>query len=187
MTPTEVGGGATGPKRTRTFAEIIAEDLQNRNILEIFLVKIPELRDGAMVPPKPLQVEDLGELIFDVIKLEPQSCLGVDLFTGRYDTKEIKLKPNVDPTPYLTLESPITFKSHDVIVRKQRCNITRVTFKNVPFVVPDEEILHLCIHYGKPVSNVIYEKMFNKAIRGCMGATRYVDMELDPGKQFEHY
>ena len=140
-----------------------------------------------MVPPKQLTVEDMGELIFDIIKVDPAVCLGVDLFTGRYDTKEIKLKPHIDPTPYLTLESNIPFKGHEVSVRKQRCNVTRVTFKNVPFIVPDEEILHLCNHYGKPVSDVKYEKMFNKAIKGCLGATRFVDMELDPGKQFENF
>ena len=58
-------------------------------------MKIPELIDGEMVPPKPLTVEDIGQLIFDIIKIDPATCEGVNLFTGRYDTKEIKLKPNV--------------------------------------------------------------------------------------------
>lgn len=146
MTPTKVGGGNTGPKRTRTFAEIIADDLQNRNIVEIILEKIPEYRDGVPVAPKALTVEDQGELIFDVMKVDPSSCLGVNLFTGRNDTKEIKLKPNVDPTPYLTTESLITFKSHYVTVRKQLSNVTRVTFKNVPFNIPDEEIYPAPVH-----------------------------------------
>ena len=187
MTPTQVGGGKNGQRKTRTFAQIIADDLQNRNIIEIILEKIPEMKEGEMVPPKPLTVKDLGELIFDTIKLDPASCLGVNLFTGRYDTKEIKLKSNFDPNPFLTQGSPIVFKGHYVTVRKQRCNVTRVTFKNVPFNVPDEEILHLCIHYGKPVSDLQYERMANKAIKGCLGATRFVDMELDPGKQFENF
>ena len=107
--------------------------------------------------------------------------------TGRYNTREVKLKPNVDPGPFLTLDSPITYKNHDVTVRKQLSNVTRVSFKNVPFNIPDEEILHLCDRYGRPMSDVNYEKMANRAIKGCPGATRFVDMELDPGKQFENF
>ena len=79
------------------------------------------------------------------------------------------------------------FKSHGVTVRKQLSNVTRITFRNVPLNIPDEEILHLCDHYGKPISDVKYEVMANKAIKGCHGASRYVDMELDPGKQFENF
>ena len=90
-----------------------------------------------MMPPKALTIEEQGELIFDIIKIEEHSIQGVDLFTRRFDTKEIKLAAHIDPTPYL-MESPISFRGHDVFVRKQRVNVTRVTFKNVPFIVPDE-------------------------------------------------
>ena len=72
-------------------------------------------------------------------------------------------------------------------VRKQRQNIVRVTFKNVPLNVPDEEITNLCNSYGKPVSKVNYEKLNN--IRGLQltGSNRFVDVELEQGVSFENY
>ena len=78
--------------------------------------------------------------------------------------QEIKLKSKVDPAPYLH-SVPFTFKGHNVTVKKQTAGVTRVTFKNVPFNMPDEEILHLCSSVGKLVSgNVELERMNNKAI-----------------------
>ena len=91
-------------------------------------------------------------MIFDILKINPDDCQGVALVTSRYDTKEIKLKQEVDPTIYLT-SAQIQFKDHDVTVSKQTTNITKVTFKNVPFNIPDEEIINLCSCYGEPVNN----------------------------------
>ena len=64
------GGGNTGPRRNRIFAEITADDLRNRNIMNVILEKIPEYRDGVSVTPKPLNIEDQVELIFDVMKVD---------------------------------------------------------------------------------------------------------------------
>ena len=94
------------------------------------------------------------------------------------------MKQNVDPTPYLTSESPITVKGHYVTVRKQHSNVTRVIFKHVPFNIPDEEILHLCIHYGKPVIDLQYEKMAIKAIRVVLGPQGLSTLSLSQGSNY---
>ena len=66
--------------------------------------------------------------------------------------------------------------------------MTRVTFKNVPLNVPDEEIIHLCKSYGVPLDNKVnWEVLTNNKNRGMVGSTRYVDMELAKGAAFENY
>ena len=57
----------------------------------------------------------------------------------------------------------------------------------MPLNVPDEEILNLCNSYGKPVSQVKYEKYHNIRGQGLTGATRFVDVELEQGVSFENY
>jgi hypothetical protein len=99
--------------------------------------------------------DDLGELIFDIIKIDPRDCIGFDYNTGRYDTRQIKMKPSIDNSAYIT-STPIIFKDHSVTVQKQLSNITRVTFKNALLNVPNEEILHLCRSYGNPLDNKVH-------------------------------
>ena len=114
----------------RSFAQIIEQEQTSRNILEINIYKI---KANPSNPPRNLTFDDLGELIFDILKINPDDCLTFDYSTGRYDTRHIKLKPSVDLTPYITSPtSPITFKEHEVKVRQQQKNITRVQFQNVP-------------------------------------------------------
>ena len=135
---------------------------------------------------KQLTFEDLGEFLFDILEIKPEECISFNFTSGRYDLREIKFKPGIDTSPYLRL-TPIAFKDYDITVRKQRQNIVRVTFKNVPLNVPDEEILNLCNSYGKPASQVNYEKLHNIRGLGLTGATRFVDVEMEQGVSFENY
>ena len=89
-------------KKNRTFAEIISDDLRDRNIIEIIFTKIAQINsDRESVAPKQLSIEDQGEFIFDVLKIEDKSIKGVNLFTNKKDTKEINLEAHIDPTPSL--------------------------------------------------------------------------------------
>ena len=174
------------PRRLRNFAEILNEEQHHRNILEVKLVRNSETINGELVKSKTLTEADLSEFFFDIIKLKMEDCEGIALRTYRYDTKEIKLKRGTDPTPYLTT-SPISFKGHEITIKKQMNNLTRVTFKNVPFNIPDEEIIHLCQKYGEPLdNNVIYERPTLNS-RGVPGSTRFVEMKMNPGTQFENF
>ena len=135
---------------------------------------------------KQLNFEDIGEFLFDVLEIKPEDCITFNFSSGRYDQREVKFKPDIDTSPYMRL-TPVDFKDHSISVRKQRQNIVRVTFKNVPLNVPDEEILNLCNSYGKPVSQVNYERLHNIRGRGLTGSTRFVDVELEQGVSFENY
>ena len=187
VTPPGVGDSIKKPKQMRPFHQILAEEKASRNILEIKLTKMNVETEGVMGKATSIRFEDVSVLIFDVIAVKPEHCLGVALSTTRYDTKEVKLKPGVDPTQYLTKDTPIIFKDHQVEVTTQSSSITRVTFKNVPFNIPDEEIINLCKCYGEPLDNLIHYEKPSRATRGVSGSTRFVNMRMLPGKQFENY
>ena len=171
----------------RSFSKIIEDEQKNRNIIELQITRLStEDEHGVMNRAKQLTFEDLGEFLFDILEIKPEECISFNFTSGRYDLREIKFKPGVDTSPYLRL-APIAFKDHDITVRKQRQNIVRVTFKNVPLNVPDEEILNLCNSYGKPASQVNYEKLHNIRGLGLTGATRFVDVEMEQGVSFENY
>ena len=172
----------------RSFAQIVEDEKRDRNILEISIQKPkPSDDDPEAARIKPITFDDLGELIFDVLKINASDCLSFDYNTGRYDCRQIKFKPGISLDPYVTT-TPISFKDHLVTTQKQLNNIVRVTFKNVPLNVPNEEIINLCNCYGKPVDNkVTYETLTNARNKGHTGSTRYVDMEFQPNVSMENY
>ena len=158
VTPSRMGDSCKTVKKMRTFQEILAEENDKRNIVEIKLEKVMVDNGGVMEKAKSISPEDVSILFFDKIGFKPEDCFGVALSTTRYDTKEVKLRAGVDPTPYISMD-PFYFKDHKVEVRLQSGSITRVTFKNVPFNIPDEELINLCECYGEPVNNFVqYEK-----------------------------
>ena len=185
-----VKNSSGGPTNMRSFAQILEQEKKDRNILELRITKI---RTEEALPPNynynsnNMSAEDIGELLFDILKLNPSHCLAYDYNTGRNDTKQVKLKPGIPVTDILA-QSPLVFKDFNVVVSQQRLNITRVTFKNVPLNVPDEEIIHLCLAYGRPLENKVqYEVLRNSRNKGHTGSTRFVDMELFEGSSFNNY
>ena len=175
-------GASDAPMRLRSYEEIIADAKSNRNILEINLKK----NSSDEVRPSNLTFDQLGELLFDKLKLKSEDCLRVNFSSHRYDTREVILKPTVDLSPYIMEIDD--FYGHSVISKRQSSKVTRVSFRNVPLNVPDEEIVHLCSFYGKPVNNSVeYEKIVNDKWGVLQGSTRFVDMELSPGARFMNY
>ena len=65
---------------------------------------------------------------------------------------------------------------------------TKISFRNVPFNIPDEEIIELCKCYGSPINNKVhYEKLTNHRNRGMVGSTRFVEMELETGVSMNNF
>ena len=186
-TPEQSGGGQEPlPRKMRSFEEIIADEKKNQNTLIVKLIKIVKFEDGKEVRAPSLIMEDIGELFFEVLKLEVNDCAGISLSTQRYDTKEINLKPGVEPNKYIT-KSPIEYKGHMVTISQQTIGTIKVTFKNVPWEIPDEEIINLCEVYGTPLNNIVNHEQMPRAYRGLKGPNRSVDMKMTHGKQFENF
>ena len=101
----------------------------------------------------------------DVVKLDVEDCAGLSLSTNRYDTKEINLKPGVEASKYTT-KAPIVFKGHSITISQQQVGTTKVTFKNFPWNIPDEELINLCEVYGTPINNLVSYEQMPRAYRG---------------------
>ena len=179
-----LGGAAGGSNILRKYEEIIAQQKTQRNVLQIKIKKIipygKDPRDPAN-QPKGLNIDDLSKLVFEFINVKFEECHGVDFYTGRYDTREIVFKPEVDTTKYITTE-PLEFKQHEIVIKKMLNEATKVTFRNVPIYVPDEEILHMCGVYGTVQDNKVYwekQRVTTSTKRGILvSPTQYVLMNL---------
>ena len=86
---------ANGPDRRdilkRKYAQIIAEAeevVKSRQTLILKLNKEHDPENSQNVHPN-LNQDDLGFFIFDVLKINPDDVVGLDLYTGRYDTRDI--------------------------------------------------------------------------------------------------
>ena len=90
VAPSREGHGVSGglPIPQRPFSQIITEESASRNIIQLHLRKIPIIENGKTVSPKNITFDQLGEFIFDTLKINPEDCLGLDLTTGLYDTRE---------------------------------------------------------------------------------------------------
>ena len=176
-----------GINNSRSFEQIISEEKKNRNILELHLTKNVTIENNKQVKPKNLTFDELSIFIFDILKIKHQDCIGLDYTTGRYDHREIQLKPGIEVTQYLNGSIPYQFKDHQILVKRQRNNISKVIFRNVPLNVPDEELLNLCVCYGDVVEGVQREKLYNNKDKGMLGSNRTVDVILKDGATFENY
>ena len=140
--------------------------------------------------PKGLTIDDLSEFVFEILNVKFEECIGVDFYTGRYDTREIMFKSEVDTTKYIITE-PMVFKEHEIVTKKMLNDVTKVTFKNVPMYVPDEEIIHLCGIYGTVQNNKVYwekQRVTTSTKRGILvSPIRYVLMNLNNGSMFKNF
>ena len=125
-----------------------------------------------------VDMEVVAEYIFREMKVKPEEIQKIDLNTGRADTKQIVFKNGVDVESYLN-NFPDTYLDYYVTVTKMSQNDKKVTFKNVPAYVPDEEILNLCAVYGEVVGKVEREKVPMTTTNGkfsLTSSTRFVMM-----------
>ena len=112
-------GGRKSPSdsnmKLRSFEEIIQDATNNRNILEIRLQK--NLSDSdPNVKPSNLTYDQLGDLLFDHLKISSEDCLHFNFSTPRYDTREVMLKPGVDLTPFIKVVQD--FYGHTVTTKR---------------------------------------------------------------------
>ena len=114
-----VKNSSGGPPNMRSFAQILEQEKKDRNILEL---RINKMRTEEAPPPtfnsNNMSAEDIGELLFDILKLNPSHCLAYDYNTGRNDTKQVKLKPGI-PVVDILAKSPLEFKGFKVVVSQQ--------------------------------------------------------------------
>ena len=100
------------------------------------------------------------------------------------------MSPNTDLTNALTTDTPKLFRQHEVRVIVISNMATKVTFKGVPILVPNEELLHLCKHDGKLVDNKVNRQVIrlgNDIKHEILNSTRTVQVQLHPGKFLKNF
>ena len=172
----------------KAYADIVKKHKKERNMLEISFVK--EKKQGeAGRANRNVEMEVVSEYLFGTLKINPAEILEVDLNTGKPEVKQILFKPGVDTDKY-TSNFPDSFGDFSVSVNKISSTMKRVTFRNVPSYVPDEEILNLCSLYGEVEGEVKREKMTMKTPNGSVNvatSVRFVMMKMKPGVYFNNY
>ena len=190
-TPPWAGGSPSAGNSfiKRSYSEIIAA-AKSTTSSTLIQFKITKVVTDDVKPPN-LQDSDFGEFLFDFLKIDSKCCLGIDVATGRYDTKELMVKSDTDLTNITTSPStPHLFKQHHIHATALTSQVTKVTFKNVPLYVPDEEILHLCCHYGELTDGVVHKDSITLGIaakHSLPSSSRWVTVRLQPGKTFRNF
>ena len=175
----------------RPYNQIIAESTSTNLpiLLQIHLFKVYN-RDLPDSKPMNLSELHMSQHIFEKLKIPPTCCIELDMQTGRYEKRELLVSPNTDLADALTTDTPKLFRQHEVRVTVISNQATKVTFKGVPISVPNEEILHLCSHYGKLVDGIVYRQIIRLGgnIRPVINnSTRSVEVQLHPGKFLKNF
>ena len=177
--------------RRRSYAQIIKDSNKSNSpfLLQIHLLKI---YDTDIPDSKPMNLSELhmSQLITDTLKIPLANCIKLDSQTGRYNKRELLVKPDTDLTNALTSDTPKSFRQHEIRVTKISNAATKVIFKGVPIPVPDEELLHLCEHYGDLVDKKVTRqtiRLGNDTKHDIMSSTRSVQVRLHPGKYLKNF
>ena len=160
--------------KARNYEEILKEIKDEaKNVLN---VRIEKIRSQEWVPG--LTQEDVEHILFNELKIDVDAVVEVDV-TSRYNFKEIIFKKDHDIVKYQ--RPPFLFKGHMVTAgssAKLR-NMVKITFRNVPRSVPDEELLHFCSKFGHVHDRtVFYGKYFSGNFAGLHNGTRWLNIEL---------
>ena len=79
----------------RVFANLIEKAKNKRNKIKIKFTKLrnsPESDKSARY----IDLETISKYIFTILMIKEEDVLEIDLNSGRYDLKQVLLKPNVD-------------------------------------------------------------------------------------------
>ena len=128
--------GAGNPILRRSYQQII-DDCNSTSAHILIQLKLHKIINPSTPDRKPINLNDsqIGEFLWEFLKLPFDSCLEIDNQTGRYDTREILIKSGTDLTNILTTDTPHHFKDHEISASLINNTASRITFKGVPLGV----------------------------------------------------
>ena len=132
----------------------------------------------------------LGHFLFEMLEIPMTQCLALDFQTGRYNMKEILVRPDTDLTNILTFDKPNPHREHDIWITIISNQSTRVTFQGVPLSVPNEELLYLCSLHGDVKDGVVHTtslRLGGKNKVSLPSSTRWIEVNLTPGNPLKNY
>ena len=200
LTPTP--SGLSGPPRSYAHAvssssnadkeayQALAKNAgTKRNTLSL---STPKPSDPAIRAGRQLLTHDQwANLIFGNFKLQVSDIEGIDFHAGGINTVELKFNEKFDTSSLINTSAD--FEGKSFTFSKQDMGSTKVTFKNVPFAVPDAELIHLVKSYGGKLENdqVDHEKILvnlpNGETKEFEGTTRSVKASFPPNKRLKTF
>ena len=186
VTPTLVGGskaqGVSKKITPKSFQEIITREKEN--VLEITTQMIDPPQNATLVE-KSLTFDDFADFLFDHLKINPEDCSSYTFSQYSNNSKELKFKPSVDISPFI---GSFSFRGHSFVTRRQGNKTVRLTFREVPHFICDEELLNIVKCYGAPTDSVMhYDQSPNPKSRGLVNvSTRHMEMIMG-NKQIPNY
>ena len=170
-------------KVQRPYVQQVEEAMRNRNIIELNLQELNGRGNSI-----PLSETDIAVIFFDMLNIRPQDATRIATRTSSFTTREIELKPTVNAADHLNNGEYFTYKGEWRILATTQCvRWTRVTFRDVPLNVEDEEIVHLCTFYGEVRKKTVMQEQAGAATRGVKKSTRYVDMRFSYGAYLNNF
>ena len=183
----DIASKSRGPSAIiKQFSMMKEASKKERNVLEIRFQ-----RQVGSDANKYVDLETISEYCFTELGLKPELIEAIDLNTGRFETKQIRLKQGVDASKF-TSDFPDTYKGYVISMNgaKKFENI-KVTFRNVPLEIQDEELLNLCKVYGTVDGHIQREavNMTNSRFGKIKltSSTRFAYMRLNSGQSFNNY
>ena len=182
-------GAATASNEEREAYRALAEATKDKR--HLLILKTSKLSTDSGPKKKLLEQTDWAELIFDLCGIKPDDVVGIDFQAGGYNAAEIQLSEEADPSQYVGISKEIKGLTFDI--SKSQENSTKVTFKNVPLSVPDQELLHLVKAYGGKLEKeeVEHEKEQVSSPKGVklevLGTTRCIYATFPPNKRLKTF
>ena len=194
--------GSSGPPRSYAQAASSASNADKQAYQAIaknagsqrntLILSTPKPSDPAIRAGRQLLSHDQwSKLIFGTFKLPLTEVEGIDFHAGGINAVELKFKEKFD-TSHL-INSTANYEGRSFTLSKQEMGSTKVTFKNVPFSVPDEELLHLVKSYGGKMETkqVEHEKVAVKLpdgeIKHFESTTRSIHATFPPNRRLRTF
>jgi hypothetical protein len=129
-----------------------------------------------------LSLDDFSDFLFFDLKIKPEDCLSLAHSVSHFDSKEVCFKPGVDISDYCVSEH--LFKGYCISTRIQSSRTVRVTFRDVPHYIYNEELFNIVNCYGKAVDLMVhFGPPGSDKARGLINMnTRSILMQLDAAK-----
>ena len=153
-TTAQVVAGQAPPQPTqmKPYAQIIQEAKRIRNILEVKIIKTstPD-PDVTSKRDNQLSFDATADFLFSTLNIDPASCLAFNHSLGNSNTKELSFKPGVSIDSYVgTYNINQGQSTFSITTRKQQSSTVRLTFRNCPLNIPDQELLHIATTFCSP-------------------------------------
>ena len=188
-TVTPVSYARVAATKDYDYGKITQKSKETRNTLVAKITNPPKQQSDQN--KKPLSLEKWADFLFDELKMDPADAIGLDFTSGKGTSVEIHLHTKVNADKYTGSDK--IFEGFNMEISKKSAEETKVVFLNVPYLVPDEEILHLVTSYGGKMkdSTVHREPRFFSTSKGkqifLQSTTRFVHASFPQDKRLRRY